>query len=106
MQTFIISSRFSDTARCLDNKRLNAQIKEAYQIYRALIGETKPQGNPHAYKMWKGYEKALLAYILSLHDEWICRYDDERRGGKRHHMSAMEAESRVINTDFSDYRRS
>lgn len=103
-QTFLISSRFSDTARCLDSKRLNKQITEAFQIYKYLIGRGKMQGNPHPYNMWRGYEKALLFYILAMHDEWKARYDNEQRGGKRTHLSGREAESYVLNTDFKDYK--
>jgi len=102
-QTYLISSSFTETARCLDNRRLNCQIKEAFQVYRYITGQGKMQGNPHPYRAWKGYEKCLLSYICALHDEWIARFDDGRRGGKRTHKNGLEAEAIVSQTNFSDY---
>lgn len=102
---FLTSSDFHENARCLDNRRLNAQIKEAFQVYRYITGQGKMQGNPHPYRMWAGYEKCLLSYIVALHDEWIARFDDGRRGGKRTHKNGLEAEAIVCKTNFSDYER-
>lgn len=62
------------------------------------------QGNPHPYRAWKGYELCLLSYICALHDEWIARFDDGRRGGKRTHKNGLEAEVIVCRTNFSDYK--
>jgi len=59
--TFLISSDFHENARCLDNKRLNKQITEAFQVYRYITGQGKAQGNPHPYRAWAGYEKCLYA---------------------------------------------
>ena len=104
-QTFMISPNFAETAHCLDNRRLNKQIVEAFQVYRYLIGDCEMQGNPHPYRIWKGYEKALIAYIVALHDEWIERYDRGLRGGKRCHKNGMEAERISIQKSFfSNYK--
>ena len=55
--------------------------------------------------MWKGFELCLLSYICALHDEWIARFDDGRRGGKRTHKNGLEAEQIVANTSFAKYVR-
>jgi hypothetical protein len=102
--TFLVSSDFHENARCLDNRRLNAQIKEAFQVYRYIIGHGKMQGNPHPYRAWAGYDKCLLSYICALHDEWIARFDDGRRGGKRTHKNGVEAEAIVCRTSFLEYK--
>ena len=65
MQTFLPSSNISYTAKSLDNKRLNKQILEGYQILKVLSGES-PSGawrNHPAVLMWKGYETGLWSYI-------------------------------------------
>jgi len=103
--TFLVSSDFVENARCLDTKRLGKNITESFQVYRYITGQGKAQGNPHLYRMWNGYDKCLLSYILALHDEWIARFDDGRRGGKRTHKNGLEAEAIVCKTNFSDYKR-
>jgi hypothetical protein len=102
--TFIVSSRFDENAKCLDTKRLGKNITESMQVYKYITGQGKMQGNPHPYRMWEGYEKCLLSYICALHDEWIARFDDGRRGGKRTHKNGLEAEEIVSKTSFSDYK--
>ena len=102
--TFLVSSNFQENARCLDSRRLNAQIKEAMQVFKYLTGQGKMQGNKHPYKMWQGFELCLLSYICALHDEWIARFDDGRRGGKRTHKNGLEAEQFVCSTSFEDYK--
>lgn len=102
-QTFIISSDYRETARCLDNRRLNAQIKEAFQVFRWCIGEGKMQGNKHPYHMWLGYEESLLEYIVEMHIEWKRRFDAGLRGGKRSHKNGMEAEELLARIDASLY---
>lgn len=94
-QTFMISSSFEETARCLDNKRLGKQIVEAFQVYRYLIGDGKMQGNPHPYRMWKGCEFSLLLYIKALHKEWIRRFEAKERGGRPYHKNGLEVELEI-----------
>lgn len=67
MQTFLPYPNFKDSAICLDNKRLNKQIIECYQILKALHGETKGWVNHPATLMWKGYENSLVCYGV-----WCC----------------------------------
>lgn len=83
MQTFLTipSFQFSETAATLDNKRLNKQALEAWQILMTNLsidpnGEyRKPKGwyNHPAVKMWRGYELTLYSYIEAMTDEWINR---------------------------------
>lgn len=56
MQTFLPYTNTLDAARALDNKRLNKQILECYQILNVLSGRSKGNGwkNHPAVLMWKG----------------------------------------------------
>ena len=70
MQTFLPHTNSLDAARALDNKRLNKQILEGYQILKVLSGAS-PSGawrNHPAVLMWKGYEHGLWDYIRSMVD--------------------------------------
>lgn len=70
MQTFLPYINSLDAARALDNKRLNKQILEGYQILKVLSGAS-PSGawrNHPAVLMWKGYEHGLWNYIRSMVD--------------------------------------
>lgn len=65
MQTFLPSIDYEYSAQTLDNKRLNKQILEGYQILKVL-SNASPSGawrNHPAVLMWKGSELELLAYI-------------------------------------------
>lgn len=73
MQTFLVSSNPSDTAKILDNKRLFKQIVEGNQILDCLlIKETRWKNHP-AVKMWKGYERILVVYVGVMIQEWLMR---------------------------------
>jgi hypothetical protein len=83
MQTFvpIASTNFAEIAKVLDNKRLNKQALEGWQIMMNLL-ELDPAGdhrvskgwsNHPAVKMWKGHEQSLYDYIVAMTDEWILR---------------------------------
>lgn len=83
MQTFlpIASIDFSKSARVLDNKRLNKQALEGWQIMMTLLelnpeGEyRKPKGwvNHPAVKLWRGHESALWYYVITMVNEWKSR---------------------------------
>jgi hypothetical protein len=85
MQTFVpLTTSFEDIAKVLDNKRLNKQALEGWQILMTLL-ELDPQGehrvpkgwaNHPAVRMWRGHEVALHRYIQAMVDEW------KRRGFK------------------------
>jgi hypothetical protein len=102
-QTFHISPDYRETARCLDLRRLNKNITEAFQVFRWCIGEGKRQGNPHPYNMWLGYEESLLEYIQEMHLEWNGRYDAGLRGGVRTHKNGLEATEILGRIDASLY---
>lgn len=73
MQTFLPYPDFAASARSLDNRRLGKQRVEAWQILRALSGETKGWRNHPATRMWAGYEPALALYGLAMCYEWRRR---------------------------------
>lgn len=85
MQTFVpLTDSFDDIAKVLDNKRLNKQALEGWQILMNLL-QLDPQGehrvskgwsNHPAVKMWKGHEVALYLYVEAMVKEW------KRRGYK------------------------
>jgi len=68
MQTFLPYKDFTKSAQALDNKRLNKQILEGYQILKVL-GNPDPKAawrNHPAVKMWRGCELALYVYIFEM----------------------------------------
>lgn len=75
MQTFLPFADFTETAKCLDNKRLNKQKVEAFQILNVLLNRTTSTAwrNHPAVKMWKGYENSLKHYFNVMRTEWINR---------------------------------
>ena len=68
MNVFVIGTPF-ETAKCLDNRRLNKQIIECEQIIRALEGESKAWANHPCVLQYKGHEQWLTAYMKCL-----CEY--------------------------------
>lgn len=68
MQTFLPYKDFDKSAKALDNKRLNKQILEGYQILKVL-NNPDPRAawrNHPAVKMWRGHEQALFEYIMAM----------------------------------------
>ena len=59
VNTFLPYPDFVKSAKILDYKRLGKQRVEAWQILRALRGETKGWRNHPATNLWRGHEKAL-----------------------------------------------
>jgi len=70
MQTFLPLPDFRETAKVLDYRRLGKQRVEAWQILKALRGETKGWRNHPAVLMWEGYEGALSEYGRIVCVEW------------------------------------
>ena len=64
MQTFLPYPAMRDSLDALDNKRLNKQILETYQILNVLSGQTKSNAwrNHPAVLMWEGAENELWRY--------------------------------------------
>ena len=82
MQTFLPQTdSFERIAQELDNKRLNKQVLEAWQLMLTLTqldprGEHRdPKGwrNHPAAKMWAGHEKALVLYANTMCKVWLER---------------------------------
>jgi hypothetical protein len=73
MQTFLPYASFKQSAQVLDNKRLGKQRVEAYQVIRALCGESKGWVNHPATVMWRGYENYLCKYGAVMCTEWMQR---------------------------------
>ena len=71
MQTFLPYSDFRECARILDNKRLNKQIIEAYQIYTGRV----PQKNHPACLMWEKHKSVLPMYIGMMCIEYNARFN-------------------------------
>jgi hypothetical protein len=68
MQTFLPYKDFDKVATVLDNKRLNKQILECYQILKVLSNDDPHAGwrNHPAVKMWRGHEHGLFDYALAM----------------------------------------
>jgi hypothetical protein len=91
MQTFVpLTESYDDIAKVLDNKRLNKQALEGWQILMVLL-ELDPQGefrpakgwkNHPAVKMWRGYEMDLYVYIQAMVKEWKSRGYNSTIGDK------------------------
>jgi hypothetical protein len=64
MQTFLPYPTLKDSLEALDNKRLNKQILETYQILNVLSGQSKSGAwrNHPAVLMWEGAEAELYRY--------------------------------------------
>ena len=71
MQTFLPFKNFVDSANALDNKRLNKQVLEGYQILKVLSNDDPRAGwrNHPAVKMWRGHENILWQYVMAMVDE-------------------------------------
>ena len=78
MQTFLPYESFEQSAKVLDNKRLNKQIVECYQILKAITDSTYGWQSHPIVKMWEGYPTSLLIYAFSMYKE------RKNRTGKEH----------------------
>lgn len=68
MQTFLPYKDFVKVAKVLDNKRLNKQILECYQVLNVLSNPSPTAGwrNHPAVVMWRGKEFALYNYVQEM----------------------------------------
>jgi len=73
MQTFLPYPDLWRSADCLDRQRLGKQRVEAFQILRALRGQTRGWVNHPATRMWRGYEPALTQYLRACIIAWQIR---------------------------------
>jgi hypothetical protein len=73
VNTFVPSTSFEDCAKQLDYRRLGKQRVEAYQLWRAITGQTIGWRNHPAAKAWEEYPCALALYCNTMIKEWIHR---------------------------------
>jgi len=75
MNTFLPYLDFTDSIRCLDNKRLGKQRVEAMQMLNIIL-EGRTNGgwiNHPCTKMWRPYPHALALYMNLCIQEWVDR---------------------------------
>lgn len=107
MQTFlpIATTNYRDTAKTLDNKRLNKQALEGWQILMNLL-DLDPNGefrrsrgwrNHPAVKMWDGYEMELYRYIMAMVAEWKSRGFNSTIGDKASETIRIGYENALLN---------
>jgi len=73
MNTFLPYPDFTESARCLDSRRLGKQRVEAMQILRALANPNYGWQHHPAVQMWRGYDQALKLYMNAIIEEWVRR---------------------------------
>lgn len=75
MQIFSPHSNFIDISNCLDNKRLNKQKIEIFQIINCIVKGDGAKGWRHhpAVKMARGHEHFFINYGLEIAHECIRR---------------------------------
>ena len=116
MQTFvpIATTDYAQIAKVLDNKRLNKQALEGWQILLNLYGldpegnERTPRGwsNHPAVKMWRGYEVSLYSYVIAMTNEWIDRGYKSTIGMKATQtMHSAILKGRFLSSEMPDWMR-
>jgi len=72
MQTFLPYADFRQSAEALDYRRLGKQRVECLQLLNSLLGVTNSKGwsNHPARNMWRGHEKSLVRYTLTVCEVW------------------------------------
>jgi len=73
MQTFVPYPDSELSASLLDDRRLNKQRVETFQILRAITDDTYGWQNHPAVQMWRGHVGALRVYGLAMCDVWSAR---------------------------------
>jgi len=74
MQTFLPYADFTETAACLDVKRLGKQRVECLQILKALVLPVYGWQHHPAVCLWRGFERCLYQnYMSSICIEWAIR---------------------------------
>lgn len=73
MQTFVPYPDSELSASLLDDRRLNKQRVETFQILRAITDDTYGWQRHPAVEMWRGHVGALRVYGLAMCDVWSAR---------------------------------
>lgn len=76
MQVFISMPTFKESAKVLDSRRMNKQIMECNQIYRAIKGETDGWKNHCVTRLWWEYPEELMMFANDCYWELV-----QNRGG-------------------------
>jgi hypothetical protein len=93
MQTFLPYPSFTESAKCLDSRRLGKQRVECLQIVNALTGLSAGWVNHPATVMWRGHVNELVDYAIEICTEWRRRgYKDTLLERFNHMASMAEAE--------------
>ena len=71
-KTFITHDDINEIAECLDNARLNRQRSDVSQILKALLNPTDDDDTVSV-KMWRGNERFLMKYGMTICMEWQSR---------------------------------
>lgn len=71
MQTFLPFADFNKSAAMLDNKRLNKQLLEGFQVYKILATNKRKGGwvNHPITRAWRNYDMAFYTYLVAIRDE-------------------------------------
>lgn len=95
MNVFLPYESLEESARCLDDLRLNKQILECFQIMQVGLGSSKGYRNHPIVKHWAMSLKSLSKYAL------YCCIEYEKRRGYQHkyHESFMDC---AMNDLFQD----
>lgn len=92
MQTFLPRRSFAESAKCLDNKRLNKQRVETFQLYNIVVGQRFDSitdeilgpadgfRNHPAARMWKTSPHMLCLYGMYISEECNRRGIQDHRG--------------------------
>lgn len=97
MQTFLPYPDFTETAKCLDYRRLGKQRLESMEILFAINDKNYGWQNHPAVNMWRGYELALLHYALEMCHEWKLRGYEDNIEKKLVRMYVGEGRFRLTN---------
>jgi hypothetical protein len=81
MQTFLPTHNFKDCAKILDSKRLNKQILECSQIFKALTKQSIHWANHPTVLMWQSKEKPFLKYWHEMSFEYFKRFGKHHKVG-------------------------
>lgn len=103
MQTFLISSSFKESAECLDNKRLNKQILEAYVIYNIIVNGITKGGyvNHPIVKLWREYPEALALY----YNECLHQWKNVRRKNHKYELINVDRNIGIILPEWTQDSR-
>ena len=99
MQTFLPYPAMRDSLDALDNKRLNKQILETYQILNVLSGQSKSNAwrNHPAVLMWEGAESELWRYGMT-----AIKLADMRGIKTENNLANMDALAKKVGASWGD----